>query len=48
MITCWTCLAKHALFDLDIKAEGDINVDYHHTVEDVGICIGQAVKEALR
>ncbi len=32
-------LAKHALFDLDIKAEGDINVDYHHTVEDVGICM---------
>ncbi len=40
-------LAKHALFDLDIKAEGDVNVDYHHTVEDVGICMGQAVKEAL-
>jgi imidazoleglycerol-phosphate dehydratase len=40
-------LAKHALFDLDIKAEGDINVDYHHTVEDVGICMGLAVKEAL-
>ncbi len=40
-------LAKHALFDLDIKADGDINVDYHHTVEDVGICMGQAVKEAL-
>ncbi len=40
-------LAKHALFDLDIKASGDIEVDYHHTVEDVGICLGQAVKEAL-
>ena len=40
-------LAKHALFDLEIKAEGDTNVDYHHTVEDVGICMGQAVKEAL-
>jgi len=40
-------LAKHALFDLNIKAEGDINVDYHHTVEDVGICMGQAFKEAL-
>ncbi len=40
-------LAKHALFDLDIKAKGDIDVDYHHTVEDVGICMGQAVKEAL-
>ncbi len=40
-------LAKHALFDLDIKASGDIEIDYHHTVEDVGICLGQAVKEAL-
>ena len=39
--------AKHALFDLEIKAEGDTNVDFHHTVEDVGICLGQAVKEAL-
>jgi imidazoleglycerol-phosphate dehydratase len=39
--------AKHALFDLEIKAEGDTNVDYHHTVEDVGICLGQALKEAL-
>ena len=41
-------LAKHALFDLEIKATGDTNVDFHHTVEDVGICIGLAVKEALR
>jgi imidazoleglycerol-phosphate dehydratase len=40
-------LAKHALFDLDIKATGDTNVDFHHTVEDVGICMGLAVKEAL-
>ncbi|ODS32379.1 MAG: imidazoleglycerol-phosphate dehydratase [Candidatus Scalindua rubra] len=40
-------LAKHALFDLEIKASGDTGVDYHHTVEDVGICLGQAVKEAL-
>ena len=40
-------LAKHALFDLDIKASGDTNIDYHHTVEDVGICLGQAVKEDL-
>ncbi len=40
-------LAKHALFDLDIKASGDTEVDYHHTVQDVGICLGQAVKEAL-
>jgi len=40
-------LAKHALFDLEIKATGDTNVDFHHTVEDVGICVGLAVKEAL-
>lgn len=40
-------LAKHALFDLHIKATGDRVVDDHHTVEDVGICLGQAVKEAL-
>ena len=40
-------LAKHALFDLDLKATGDTNVDFHHTVEDVGICMGLAVKEAL-
>ena len=40
-------LAKHALFDLEIKASGDTEIDYHHTVEDVGICLGQAVKEAL-
>ncbi len=40
-------LAKHALFDLDIKAIGDTNVDFHHTVEDIGICMGLAVKEAL-
>jgi imidazoleglycerol-phosphate dehydratase len=40
-------LAKHALFDLELKASGDTNVDFHHTVEDVGICMGLAVKEAL-
>jgi len=40
-------LTKHALFDLEIKASGDTNVDFHHTVEDVGICMGLAVKEAL-
>lgn len=39
--------AKHGLFDLKLKAKGDIEVDYHHTVEDVGICLGQAFKQAL-
>ena len=40
-------LAKHALFDLTIKATGDIDVDYHHLVEDVGIVLGEAFNEAL-
>jgi imidazoleglycerol-phosphate dehydratase len=39
--------AKHALFDLRIKAKGDLAVDAHHTVEDVGIVLGQALREAL-
>lgn len=40
-------LTKHGLFDMTIKASGDRMVDDHHTVEDVGICIGQGLKEAL-
>ncbi|NQT06054.1 MAG: imidazoleglycerol-phosphate dehydratase HisB [Candidatus Omnitrophica bacterium] len=39
--------AYHGLFDLTIKAEGDLNVDIHHTNEDIGICLGQAFKRAL-
>ncbi len=39
--------AKHGLFDLTIKAKGDINVDHHHTVEDVGIVMGKALNKAL-
>lgn len=39
--------AKHAAFDLKIRAEGDLHVDMHHTVEDVGIVIGQALAQAL-
>ena len=42
-----TLLAKHAVVDLSVRAEGDLHVDQHHTVEDVGICLGQAVREAL-
>ena len=38
---------KHALVDLSVKAEGDIDVDYHHTVEDVGLVLGKALNEAL-
>src|SRR5471032_1997188 len=42
-----TLLAKHGLFDLTVKAKGDVDVDYHHTVEDVGLVLGQAFKKAL-
>jgi imidazoleglycerol-phosphate dehydratase len=42
-----TLLAKHGCLDLELKAEGDLHVDQHHTVEDVGICLGQAVNQAL-
>ena len=40
-------LARHAGFDLAVKAAGDTEVDPHHTVEDIGICLGQALAEAL-
>ena len=42
-----TLFAKHGAFDLNVQAQGDLHVDQHHTVEDVGICLGQAVKQAL-
>ncbi len=42
-----TLLARHAAFDLTVRAKGDLHVDQHHTVEDVGICLGQALKQAL-
>ncbi len=40
-------LARHAAVHLSIEADGDLHVDQHHTVEDVGICLGQAFREAL-
>ncbi len=40
-------LARHSLMDLTVRAEGDLHVDFHHTVEDTGIAIGQAVAQAL-
>jgi len=43
-----TLFSVHSLCDLKIKARGDLAVDDHHTVEDVGICLGQALKEALK
>jgi imidazoleglycerol-phosphate dehydratase len=42
-----TLFAKHGLFDLAVRAKGDVDVDYHHTVEDVGLVLGQAFKKAL-
>ena len=44
MLEAW---AKHGLMDLAVSAKGDIEVDLHHTVEDVGICLGKAFREAL-
>src|SRR3546814_50520 len=40
-------LSRHSLIDITLKAEGDLHIDYHHTTEDSGIVIGQAVAEAL-
>lgn len=42
-----TLFAKHGRFDLTVKCDGDTNVDYHHTVEDIGIVLGTAFSEAL-
>src|SRR3984957_17211719 len=42
-----TLFAKHGLFDLTIKAKGDVDVDYHHTVEGTGLVLGRAFKGAL-
>lgn len=42
-----THLARHGLFDVRVKASGDLNVDPHHTVEDIGICLGKAFSDAL-
>lgn len=42
-----TLLAKHGLFDLEVKAIGDLHVDHHHTVEDTGICLGQALQKCV-
>ena len=42
-----TLFSRHSGIDLDVQASGDTHVDYHHTVEDVGICLGLALKEAV-
>ena len=40
-------LSKHSLIDINVKAKGDLHIDFHHTAEDVGIALGEAVKRAL-
>ena len=40
-------LSRHSLIDLTVKAEGDLHIDFHHTTEDVGIAVGEAVNQAL-
>jgi imidazoleglycerol-phosphate dehydratase len=42
-----TLFAKHGLFDLDVTCKGDLKVDFHHSAEDIGICLGQAAAKAL-
>jgi len=42
-----TLFARHGLFDLTVKANGDLHVDHHHTVEDVGICLGRCLNQAI-
>ena len=42
-----TAFAKHSLTDITVRAKGDIDIDVHHTVEDIGIALGQAIREAL-
>lgn len=42
-----TQIARHGFFDLQVSAKGDLEIDAHHTVEDIGICLGEAFKQAL-
>jgi imidazoleglycerol-phosphate dehydratase len=42
-----TALARHSMVDLAVRAEGDLHIDFHHTTEDVGIVLGQAIRKAL-
>ena len=43
-----TAFARHSMIDLDIEAVGDLHIDYHHTTEDIGIVLGQALSQAIR
>src|SRR6476661_6198125 len=40
-------LSKHSLIDISVRAKGDLHIDFHHTAEDVGIALGEAIKKAL-
>ena len=42
-----TLLSAHGFIDLDVRAKGDTEIDYHHTIEDLGICLGKAINQAL-
>ncbi len=42
-----TLVAKHGLFDLNLVCKGDVEVDFHHSIEDIGICLGMALQESL-
>jgi imidazoleglycerol-phosphate dehydratase len=42
-----TLFSRHGLFDLEVRASGDLHIDAHHTVEDIGICLGHAIRQAL-
>lgn len=44
---CSTALARHGLFDLSVSVDGDLDVDGHHTIEDTGIVLGTAIREAV-
>ena len=47
LITCLDQLSRHSLIDMTVRADGDLHIDAHHTVEDTGIALGQAIAEAL-
>ena len=44
---CWTSSSRHSLIDIELQAKGDLHIDFHHTTEDSGIALGQAISQAL-
>lgn len=47
LIICWTDLSRHGLFDMKLSVKGDLYVDSHHTIEDTGVVLGNAIREAV-